>query len=541
MSDRKKFKMVWGKGIRVMLQTSFALAILLLVPYLVAAAPVTQSNAWWANYFANQTLSGSPVLSRYDQDINFYWGEGSPGSGIPADNFSARWTRDEWFDNGTYRFTARSDDGLRVWVGEELVIDAWYDQQASWMIRDVYVSQGIHTVRVEYYEHGGGAMIQVGWERLYGQQGWLAEYYANKNLEGAPVLVRTDPAINFAWEGDSPDPAISSDRFSVRWSRTLSFPAGTYRFHAAADDGIRIWVDDRLVVDAWYQQSLPNDHWGDLVMDSKPHQLKVEYFEEGGGAHAHVWWEPLDGFTGWKGEYYDNQHMYWPPVMIRDDAEIDFDWDTAPPVGGMPDDNFSVVWSREMTFAPGYYRIAVRADDGVRVWLDDGLIIDKWQEMNYELHYVDGTYLTGVHRFKVEYFEKNGLARIKFWVTPTPWKAEYFANPDLEGDPLFVQLHGVVNFDWGQGPPGPELPIDNFSIRWTTQQDFEGGRYAFNVTSDDGARLYVDGKLVLDNWRAVHDSRSVTRYVPAGEHTVVLEYFERTGVALVQLDWQRTR
>jgi hypothetical protein len=160
MSDRKKFKMVWSKGIQVMLQTSFALAILLLVPYLVVAAPVTQSNAWRADYFANQTLSGSPVLSRYDQDINFYWGEGSPGSGIPADNFSARWTRDEWFDNGTYRFTARSDDGLRVWVGEELVIDAWYDQQASWMIRDVYVSQGIHTVRVEYYEHGGRVLCQ---------------------------------------------------------------------------------------------------------------------------------------------------------------------------------------------------------------------------------------------------------------------------------------------------------------------------------------------------------------------------------------------
>jgi hypothetical protein len=515
----------------------FAL-LLVFVPLLLAAAPVSPHDAWWADYFPNTTLSGSPALSRYDRDIGFLWGSGSPGAGVPTDNFSARWMRNVWFDDATYRFVARSDDGLRVWVGETLVVDAWYDQQANLITRDLYFSHGIYPVRVEYYEHGGGAQVQLTWQRLTGGQGWLGEYYTNQNLAGEPTLTRPDGAINFAWEGGSPYPAIPADRFSVRWTRTLGFPAGAYRFHAAADDGVRIWVDGQLVVNAWYWQAMPNHHWGDIVLDERPHQVRVEYFEEGGGAQVHVWWERFSEFAGWKAEYYDNRDMYWPPVMIRDDAELNFDWGTAPPTDWMPDDDFAVVWSREMTFAPGYYRIAVQSDDGVRVWLDGRLVLDKWLEMNYELHYVDGTYLSGEHQFKVEYFERNGNARIHFWVSPTPWKGEYFANPNLTGEPVLVELSEDLDFDWGYGAPAPKMPADNFSARWTSRQQFSAGFHTFNVTSGDGVRLYVDDILVLDSWQPMHGSASVKRYLTAGEHTVVLEYFEQAGVAMVKLDWQ---
>ena len=72
------------------------------------AAPPLAPGAWWGDYFANRTLSGSPALSRYDDAVNFNWGTGSPGSGVPADNFSVRWTRDEWFTGGTYRFTTNA-------------------------------------------------------------------------------------------------------------------------------------------------------------------------------------------------------------------------------------------------------------------------------------------------------------------------------------------------------------------------------------------------------------------------------------------------
>ena len=83
----------------------------------VKAAPPVKSGAWFGEYFANRTLSGGPTVSRYDDAVNFDWGAGSPDEDLPADNFSVRWTRDEWFVGGTFRFTVLADDGVRLWVG----------------------------------------------------------------------------------------------------------------------------------------------------------------------------------------------------------------------------------------------------------------------------------------------------------------------------------------------------------------------------------------------------------------------------------------
>ena len=559
------------KHTRLLVAVCLVVLVLCLVPWVVTAAPQADTGKWWGDYFANTTLSGAPVLSRYEDAIDFQWSTGAPGPGVPADNFSARWTREEWFQAGTYRFSARSDDGLRVWVGDLMVIDAWQDQQAGWLTRDVHIKQGTYTVRVEYYEHGGDAQVYVGWEPITGGQGWRGEYFANQNLEGSPALIRTDAAIDFAWADGAPDAALPADHFSVRWTRTLGFTPGTYRFSTSTDDGVRLWVDHHLLIDAWNKQKLPNTHSGDITLSGDGlHQITVEYFEQGGEAHAHVWWQRLDGFTGWKGEYFDNKELVGGPALVRDDAEINFDWSTAPPVSWMPDDNFSVRWTRELDFAPGYYRFSVQADDGVRVWLDDALIIDKWQEMNKELHYVDGTYLSGSHRLKIEYFEQNGLASIHFWIsaasqtpsqTPTyttppktpseqppapapaqtqaPWQASYFANRSLQGDPALVRQEAVIDFNWQLGAPDPALPANDFSVRWQSTQDFAEGRYRFTTYSDDGVRLLIDGRPLISSWRPMRGYRSATVDLAAGQHTVVLEYFERAGAAQVRLNWRR--
>ena len=100
------------------------------------AAPSSGPGAWWGDYFDNPDLSGAPVLSRLDDAVNFSWGSGSPGSEVASDNFSARWVRDEWFAGGTYRFNILSDDGVRVWVGDQLVVDEWRDRWATPLLLD---------------------------------------------------------------------------------------------------------------------------------------------------------------------------------------------------------------------------------------------------------------------------------------------------------------------------------------------------------------------------------------------------------------------
>jgi len=146
------------KNLRLVTMVLAFLSMTLMPTNMVALA---SPGSWWADYFANPNLEGAPVLSRADGSINFDWGGGSPDPAVPADNFSVRWTRDEWFAGGTFRFTVRSDDGIRLWVNGELLIDEWHDREAAWIVVDHFVPQGTWPVVVEYYEHGGGAVAQV--------------------------------------------------------------------------------------------------------------------------------------------------------------------------------------------------------------------------------------------------------------------------------------------------------------------------------------------------------------------------------------------
>ena len=459
-----------GRPERVLQVLYFAVVLWLVFSVLAAAPVLAQEDGWQAEFYDNPTLSGSPVLTRTDTAIDFDWELSAPGDGVPADHFSARWTRSDWFDGGTYLFHSWSDDGLRVWVDGDLVIDRWYDQQVSEEHRDVAIPQGQHTIVVEYYEQDRAAAILFEYSYLGAGQGWTGLYYPNTDLSGSPVMASSAEAINFDWFGASPGPAVPADDFSVRWTRTVGFDAGNYRFFASADDGLRLWVDEQLVIDAWYNQELPNTHSGDISLSGGTHQVRVEYYENGGNAHAHIWWQSLDLFSGWKGEYFDNQDLVGGPTLVRDDAEINFDWGSVGPMPWISDDAFGVRWTRQMTLMAGYYRVSTRSDDGVRVWVDGGMVIDKWQPMEYELHYVDGIYLEGVHQFQVEYYEEHGHARVQFWISPAGSdeaisSGEVAQELDTPADPPPTEAPTSV--------PAPVTPADSSApLDWWTLRGY---------------------------------------------------------------------
>ena len=121
------------------------------------------TGQYQANYFSNKTLVGAPVLTRCEAAINYTWGTGSPAPGVPPDGFSARWTGSHAFPGGSTTFTARSDDGVRVWIDGALIIDAWKNQAPTTYTATRTLSPGDHEVRVEYYENLGGAVAQVSW------------------------------------------------------------------------------------------------------------------------------------------------------------------------------------------------------------------------------------------------------------------------------------------------------------------------------------------------------------------------------------------
>jgi hypothetical protein len=116
-----------------------------------------------ADYFNNMTLSGSPVLSRCEAAINHDWGIDAPAPGVNADGFSVRWTGSVDFAAATYQFSVTADDGVRVFVDGVLLIDQWHDQGPTTYTAPRALTAGAHTVRVEFYENGGGAMAKLTW------------------------------------------------------------------------------------------------------------------------------------------------------------------------------------------------------------------------------------------------------------------------------------------------------------------------------------------------------------------------------------------
>lgn len=125
-----------------------------------------QSNsAFAASYFNNTTLTGTAVSTR-TENIDFDWGTGSPGGGVNADSFSVRWTSSSTAAvAGNYRFQTISDDGVRVYVNDVLVINNWTDHGPTTdTTGDIALTAGqALNVRVEYYEAGGGATIRLQW------------------------------------------------------------------------------------------------------------------------------------------------------------------------------------------------------------------------------------------------------------------------------------------------------------------------------------------------------------------------------------------
>ena len=115
-------------------------------------------------YFSDMTLTNA-VVTRTDATLNFDWGNGSPASGVGMDNFSARWTGQVQAQfSETYTFTTLSDDGVRLWVNGQLLVDNWTDHAPIENSGTVPLVAGQkYDVKMEYFENSGGAAAKLFW------------------------------------------------------------------------------------------------------------------------------------------------------------------------------------------------------------------------------------------------------------------------------------------------------------------------------------------------------------------------------------------
>ncbi len=119
---------------------------------------------------------------------------------------------------------------------------------------------------------------------------------------------------------------------------------------------------------------------------------------------------------------------------------------------------------------------------------------------------------------------------------------EYYDNKNLEGDPVFTRKDPFVSFNWGfDFSPDPDIPGNDFSVRWTKTENFEEGKYTFKVETNDGARLKINGDTVIDKWFD-QDTTTYTEDVKLeGDTDIVLEYYKSSGEGIIRFDWEEKK
>jgi hypothetical protein len=182
-------------------------------------------------------------------------------------------------------------------------------------------------------------------------------------------------------------------------------------------------------------------------------------------------------------------------------------------------------------------------------------VINEWH-WGREAHTADVDLAAGEHSIKLEMYEIDGWAAAILWweslpaptptSTPTPtatpvitdWRGEYYNNENLSGSPALVRNDGNIDFEWYSDSPDPAIQPDHFSARWTRTLYFSSSRYRFHVFHDDGARLWIDGVLVINEWHWGREAHTADVDLVAGQHSIKLEMYEIDGWASAKLWWE---
>ena len=184
--------------------------------------------------------------------------------------------------------TALPEGGFAYESDDEIRISGWGDTPSGTTIA------GQHPAVFPGSGYRRGTPAWPGVEQLDCGSWWKGEYFANDGFGGKPTMVRCDRQIDFNWEdGSGPWLPMPADGFSVRWTgRVYVSESGAYTFRTFTDDGVRLWVDDKKVIDEWYRQQ--EEHKKDIDVGQGEHDVRMQFYDEHLGAIAQLSWTKVE-------------------------------------------------------------------------------------------------------------------------------------------------------------------------------------------------------------------------------------------------------
>ncbi len=389
-----------------------------------------------------------------------------------------------------------------------------------------------------------------------------------------------------------------TDRFAAIYKGFIYMKSpGVCSFNVLVDDGIIIYVDGEEVLKSWKLQA-PTSYTATVPLGPGVHNITICYFENYGIARLKVIIAVEEQFSkliklSIYGKYFNTQganpSQPDPSKVLNDELPLIYEGceeridyidlsSYEPTYGGEPwpfqdgtsDLNtFAAHWMINATvLKAGKYIIKSQNDDGVRVYVDGNLAIDDWSlhapRWNSAEVYLD----VGTHRIDVIYYECYGIARMYFSIMyegeeeelapayvarvydissySAWWDLDTLYNKIVEGDFPLIGTYGVSYIDYSDSSSYPADPwfftsdhpsTDYFAVIFYSNISVpKACTLVIDVVSDDGIKILLDGNVVLEDW-SLHAPRSSSASVSlsAGEHSLRVVYFERTGIARLKV------
>ena len=342
------------------------------------AAPGATGTGLTGQYYNDPDTGarfGTLVFTRTDATVNFTWGNDSPGPGVNIDKFSVRWTGQVLAPvTGNYTFSTVSNDGVRLWVNGQLVINNWtvHGTTTNTSAAIALVAGVKYAITMEYFDNAGWGVAKLLWAYPGQAQTVIPQsrlYPAVASPNQAPVvnagadqtitLPSTASLTGTATDDGQPNPPGTLTR---TWSQ-VSGP-GTVSF----GDANAISTSAAFSMSGAYVLRLTVSDGAITVSDD----VAVTVNPAAPGATG----------TGLTGQYYndpDTGARFGTLVFTRTDATVNFTWGNDSPGPGVNIDKFSVRWTGQV-LAPvtGNYTFSTVSNDGVRLWVNGQLVINNW-------------------------------------------------------------------------------------------------------------------------------------------------------------------
>ena len=187
----------------------------------------------------------------------------------------------------------QADDGVRVYLDNDVLINEWHPASGL-TYTAVRPLSGNHRIRIEYLELVGVAGISFALSMSPNPPPWQATYYEGAPNRGPQRAAQGEPAgarqLDKTWGENSPFAGIlPADGWNGRWTGQFAFSGGNYYFRARADDGVRVYLNDMLVIDGWSDG--PHD-MSNAFRNVGPgtHTVTVDYYDRYGYAYLQVFW-----------------------------------------------------------------------------------------------------------------------------------------------------------------------------------------------------------------------------------------------------------